>query len=163
MKMKQTISALVILAGSVAAMPAMAQDAMPMPHQQVNGPMMHHQIPPAVLRMMQNAPVPVLIPVLMHNQNKIGLTPAQKMKLRGSIMHNRQEFPAWRKTMMANNKALREALLNGQSGQSLKPMEAAVIRDQAKMLQRGVKQAEFIHQILTPKQWQILVKLSSGN
>lgn len=165
MKMKQVLSAVIILAGSIATA-AMAQDAMPMPRQQVNGPMMMHHtmrpIQPALQRMMKNAPVPVLVPILLHNQNQLGLTPAQKAKLHHSLMQNRQNFPAWRKAAMARNKALREALLNGQSGAALKPLEAAVIQDQERMLERGVRQTEFIRQLLTPTQWQILVKIAES-
>ncbi len=163
-KIKQTVSIIALLAAS-ASIPAFAD--MPAPQGPVIGPvMMHghkawmHHHDPMMRHMMNNAPIPMLMPVVLHHAFQLKLTPAQNTQIQQMIQKQRHQFPAWQHAMMTHNAALRKALLAGESGKALTSLEAAVVKDQSMMLNHGVMQVEYLHKILTPVQWQKAVKMA---
>ncbi len=161
-KLKYAVSGLMIAAFGMAALPAFAEDAPPPP---MEPGMMHgHHGPwqhgPRRGPWMQNMPVPMLMPIVWHHAIDLKLTPAQESDLKNWRNTQRKDFPAWRQGMMAHNKALRDALLNGESGAALAPLKAAVVKDHEMMLDRGIAQVQYLHKILTPVQWQTVVKMA---
>lgn len=169
MKIKSVISAIVLSSCCIIAAPAIAQDGNltqgPMVSQHdmvmqrnINNP--HKMMMMQQHRMMQNAPVPMLMPVVIHHAIALKLTPEQDTKLMNKIKDMRQKFPEWHKSMMSDNKALRQALLSGESANTVKPLQENVDHDHNRMLAAGVEQVEFLHQLLTPTQWKMAVHLS---
>lgn len=167
-KLKYAVSGLMIAAFGMAALPAFAEDAPPPPmagHGPMEPGMMHgHHGPwqhgPMRGPWMQNMPVPMLMPIVWRHAIDLKLTPAQESDLKNWRNTQRKDFPAWRQGMMAHNKALRDALLNGESGAALAPLKAAVVKDHEMMLDRGIEQVQYLHKILTPVQWQTVVKMA---
>lgn len=131
----------------------------PVPQGPVIGPvMMHHDH--MMHPMMNNSPIPMLMPVVLHHAFQLKLTPAQDTRIQQMIEKERHQFPVWRHAMMMHNGALRKALLSGESEKSLAPLEAAVTNDQSVILNHKVMQVEYLHKILTPVQWQKAVKIA---
>ncbi|MBU2737811.1 Spy/CpxP family protein refolding chaperone [Acidithiobacillus concretivorus] len=167
-KLKYAVSGLLIAAFGMAALPAFAEDVPPPPmagHGPKGPEMMHgHHGPwqhgPMRGPWMQNMPVPMLMPIVWHHAIDLKLTPAQESDLKNWRNTQRKGFPAWRQGMMTHNKALRDALLNGESGAALAPLKAAVVKDHEMMLDRGIEQVQYLHKILTPVQWQTVVKMA---
>ncbi len=102
---------------------------------------------------MANAPVPMLMPIVWRHAVALKLTPTQESRLRQwrgehmKVMHSHWE------QMQKDSKALRKALLGGESGRAITPLETAVLKDHAGMLQHAIGQVEFLHHLLTPAQW----------
>ncbi|WP_414040672.1 Spy/CpxP family protein refolding chaperone [Acidithiobacillus sp. M4-SHS-6] len=168
-KLKYAVSGLMIAALSMATVPAFAEDAPPPPmagYGPMKGGMMQGCHPgywrqgPMRGPWMQNMPVPMLMPIVWRNAIDLKLTPAQESDLKNWRNTQRKDFPAWRQGMLAHNKALRQALLNGESGAALAPLKAAVLKDHEMMLDRGIQQVQYLHKILTPVQWQEVVKMA---
>lgn len=157
-KIKNLVSAAAVVIMCGAALPAFAQD-MPMR----NGPMMGgHKawMHKNMQRIMADAPVPMLMPVVLHHAVQLKLTPTQDEAIQKMLRTQHKNFPVWRRTMVQNNKALREAILNGETGQALLPLKKAVIQDQRSMLNHGIQQTEYLHKLLTPVQWAEAVKMA---
>lgn len=153
-----------MLAGST-VVPALAQ---PVVQPAVSAPMQaaHPTVhatwkrTPMMRRMMENAPIPMLMPIVLRNAMRLELTPTQDADITAMLHKQRQQFPVWHQAMMSHNKALRTALLNGESGKELIPLKKAVIQDRRMMLNKGIRQVEYLHKILTPIQWQHTVKMA---
>ena len=103
---------------------------------------------------MRNAPVPMLMPVVWRHAVDLKLTPAQETDLKNWRARQLKEMPTWRQDMQVHNAALRDALLNGESGSAIAPLQEAVLKDHATMLEHGIQQVNYLHKILTPVQWQ---------
>lgn len=164
---KQVISGLVITAFAVAAVPVFAAEA-PMNGNGPMGPgmMQGHPGPQGWGHgpmhkggWMQNAPVPMLMPIVWRHAVDLKLTPAQETDLKNWRTAQQKDFPTWRHNMQAHNTALRSALLNGASDATIAPLKAAVLKDHDRMLDRGIQQVTYLHKILTPVQWQQVTKM----
>ncbi len=168
-KLKFAVSGLMMAAFGLATVPAFAENTPP-PSMVGHGPMEdgmmpgghpgHWQHGPMRGPWMQNMPVPMLMPIVWRHAIDLKLTPAQESDLKNWRSTQRKDFPTWRQNMMTHNKALREALLNGESGAALAPLKAAVVKDHEMMLDRGIQQVQYLHKILTPLQWQKVVKMA---
>lgn len=111
---------------------------------------------------MRNAPVPMLMPIVWRNAVDLKLTPAQETDLKNWRTRQLKEMSTWRQDMQVNNTALRDALLNGESGSAIVPLREAVLKDHATMLEHGIQQVNYLHKILTPAQWQKATALYKG-
>ncbi len=133
---------------------SLAADMTPPP----GGPMMQHPHGPRMQGhprpWMANAPVPMLMPIVWRNAVTLQLTPSQEKQLENWRQQQRSQWQSRRTQVQEHNRALREALLRGETGSALQPLQAAVVRDHEAMLQEGIAQVEFLHQLLTPEQWQ---------
>ncbi|PKY10971.1 hypothetical protein B1757_06565 [Acidithiobacillus marinus] len=168
-KLKYVVSGLMMTVLGVATVSAFAEDALPQPmagHGPMEGGMVpgghsgHWQHGSMRRAWMQNMPVPMLMPIVWRHAIDLKLTPAQESDLKNWRTTQRKDFPTWRQDVMAHNKALREALLHGESGAALTPLKAAVVKDHEMMLDRGIQQVQYLHKILTPVQWQQVVKMT---
>jgi Spy/CpxP family protein refolding chaperone len=101
----------------------------------------------------------MLMPIVWHSAVELRLTPSQEsslLKWRNDQMH---KWVASRHQVMRDNLALRKALLDGKPENALNALVAAVHKDQARMLDTGIDQVEYLHRLLTPKQWKQLIAL----
>lgn len=80
---------------------------------------------------MRNAPVPMLMPIVWRHAVDLKLTPAQETDLKNWRAQQLKEMPTWRQNMQVHNAALRDALLNGESGSAIVPLREAVLKDHA--------------------------------
>jgi Spy/CpxP family protein refolding chaperone len=151
---KPLLSALFLT--SFLAVPLLSSAA-DMPPPPPGGPMMPH--PHGMPgwhgpKMMAKAPVPMLMPIVWRHAVELQLTPSQEKQLQSWREEQKTQWQSQRTQTENHNRALREALLRGETGSALKPLQEAVVQDHAAMLQRGIAQVEFLHKLLTAEQWQ---------
>jgi len=124
-----------------------------------HGPMHGMHPPMGPMARMANAPVPMLLPIVVRHAVELKLTPTQDQELqswrKAAEEKMRGRWAEWR----AHNLALRKALLDNAPASTRKPLEAQVLKDHAEMLQEGIAQVEFVHKLLTPEQWQKVISL----
>ena len=108
---------------------------------------------------MRNAPVPMLMPIVWRHAVDLKLTPAQEKDLKHWRTQMEKAMPTRHHEMLVHNTALRDALLNGESGSAIVPLQEAVLKDHATMLEHGIQQVNYLHKILTPVQWQKATEL----
>ena len=151
---KSLVSA--VFLASLLSIPALS-NAADMPPPPAARPMMPH---PHGMRgwhgpkMMAKAPVPMLMPIVWRHAEELQLTPSQEKQLKTWREEQKSHWQSQRTVMEQHNRALREALLRGESGAALQPLEQAVVQDHEAMLQRGIAQVEFLHKLLNAEQWQ---------
>ena len=164
LKFKQVVSGLMVGMTALAAVPAFAAvaETPPVMNGGPMGPgmMQGHPCPGGWRHgpmrkggWMRNAPVPMLMPIVWRHAVDLKLTPAQETDLKNWRAQQLKEMPTWRQNMQVHNAALRDALLNGESGSAIVPLREAVLKDHATMLEHGIQQARYLHKILTPAQW----------
>lgn len=166
-KIKQVVSGLVIAAFTVAVVPAFAVAAPMNGNGWMRPGMMHGHPGPGGWRhgpmmnggWMQNAPVPMLMPIVWRHAVDLKLTPAQDTDLINWRNTQHKHFPMWRRKMLANNRALRDALLQGASSATIAPLKAAILKDHNRMLEHGIQQVTYLHKILAPVQWQKVTRM----
>ena len=163
LKFKHVVSGLMVGTMALAAVPAFAAgaEAPPAMNGGPMGPGMMQGHPggcrPGPMRKggwMRNAPVPMLMPIVWRHAVDLKLTPAQETDLKNWRAQQLKQMPTWRQDMQVHNAALRNALLNGESGSAIVPLREAVLKDHATMLEHGIQQVNYLHKILTPVQWQ---------
>ena len=165
LKFKQVVSGLMVGMTALAAVPAFAavKETPPVMNGGPMGPgmMQGHPCPGGWRHgpmrkggWMRNAPVPMLMPIVWRHAVDLKLTPAQETDLKNWRTQQEKAMPAWRHDMLAHHTALRDALLNGESGSAIVPLQEAVLKDHATMLEHGIQQVNYLHKILTPVQWQ---------
>ena len=165
LKFKHVVSGLMVGTMALAAVPAFAAGAETPPAMNGGpmglGMMQGHPCPGGWRHgpmrkggWMRNAPVPMLMPIVWRHAVDLKLTPAQETDLKNWRTQQEKAMPAWRHDMLAHHTALRDALLNGESGSAIVPLQEAVLKDHATMLEHGIQQVNYLHKILTPVQWQ---------
>ena len=161
--MRKTLFSLFTLSAlALAPMASMAADMPPPDHAPMQRPM--HGGPRA--EWMKNAPVPMLMPIVWRHAIELKLTPQQESQLETWRKDQKAQWETKRQTMESHNHALQTALLRGETGSALKPLEDAVLADHQAMLQRGIAQVAFVHKLLNAEQWQkvtaIYAKMEKG-
>ena len=109
--------------------------------------------PGAHWRMMANAPVPMLLPIVWRHAIPLKLAPSQESRLRQWRSEHMKTMHIRWEQMHQDSTALRKALLKGESDSAIKPLETAVLKDHAGMLKLAIGQVDFLHHLLTPAQW----------
>lgn len=116
-------------------------------------------IPPArqvqLPNMYKLAPIPPFMPVIFRNMRKLGITPAQRRALIGSLKGNELLM----ESAMSTNRTLHEDILNNVTGASLHAAIDAVAKSQDNLLHHSVAADEKIRKILTPAQMTMVVSL----
>ncbi len=112
--------------------------------------------PPRVLPW---APVPMLMPIVWHSAVELRLTLPQENSLLKWRDDQLRTWATYRHQFIQDNLALRKALLDGKPENALNTLVAAVHKDQTRMLDTGIDQVEYLHRLLTPKQWKRLIAL----
>lgn len=161
---KSVFGILILSLGLASASPAFAGGVTPHPEWHfpphggpvLQGPMRMHS------PWISNRPVPLLMPIVLSHAVTLDLTPKQDNALKTWMGKQHQAFPAWIHSMRHNNQALRKALLQGEFGATIAPLKQAVIQDGKKRLDQGIAQVHFLHKILTPVQWQKVVKIAEA-
>ena len=110
-------------------------------------------------RWLKEAPVPVLMPIVFRHMAELNLSAEQKKALGDWRTNHVAQWKKWRGPMLEHNRALRDALLKGETGAALAPLKAAVDKDHREMLEHGIRQVEFLHHTLTPEQWEKVTAL----
>ncbi|MHB1531250.1 hypothetical protein [Acidithiobacillus sp.] len=110
-------------------------------------------------RWMKEAPVPMLMPIVFRHMAELNLSAEQKKALEDWRTSHMAQWHKWRSSMLEHNRALRDALLKGETGAALAPLKAAVDKDHREMLEHGIRQVEFLHHTLTPAQWEKVTTL----
>lgn len=110
-------------------------------------------------RWLKEAPVPMLMPIVFRHMAELNLSAEQKKALEDWRTHQTAQWQKWRGPMLEHNRALRDALLKGETGEALAPLKAAVDKDHREMLEHGIRQVEFLHHTLTPEQWEKVTTL----
>ncbi|MGC8504849.1 MAG: hypothetical protein ACP5MM_08650 [Acidithiobacillus sp.] len=110
-------------------------------------------------RWLKEAPVPMLMPIVFRHMAELNLSAEQKKALEDWRTHQVAQGQKWRGSMLEHNRALRDALLKGETGEALAPLKAAVDKDHREMLEHGIRQVEFLHHTLTPEQWEKVTTL----
>lgn len=153
-----------LLTWSALALAPVASMAADMPAPVMHGPMHPHWGPRAA--MMKNAPVPMLMPIVWRHAVELKLTPQQETQLETWRKEQMGQWKGQMENTRAHNQALQSALLHGETGSALKPLEDAVLADHQAMLQRGIAQVGFVHKLLNAEQWQkvtaIYAKMENG-
>lgn len=110
-------------------------------------------------RWLKEAPVPILMPVVFRHMAELNLSAEQKKALEDWRTNHVAQWKKWQGPMLEHNRALRDALLKGETGAALAPLKAAVDKDHREMLEHGIRQVEFLHHTLTPEQWEKVTAL----
>ncbi len=110
-------------------------------------------------RWLKEAPVPILMPIVFRHMAELNLSAEQKKALEDWRTNHVAQWKKWRGPMLEHNRALRDALLKGETGAALAPLKAAVDKDHREMLEHGIRQVEFLHHTLTPEQWEKVTTL----